>query len=592
MENSSINLAALDFDTLKQNFKSYLQKQSTFKDYNFEGSNINVLLDVLAYNSYLNSFYLNMIASEMFLDTAQKLDSVVSHAKELNYLPRSNRSSKAVINFSVDTTGVVNPFTIPKGVLISGTNSNGNYTFTTKEKRSFISTNTVYTIEELEIYEGFYLTDTFIVDYGYENQKFVLSTPTVDTTDIDVTVSENNGETNTTFTFAENLYGVASNSTVYFIQATGEAKYEIVFGDNVFGRRPQNGAVVYVEYRVSEGSDSNGVSSFNIDEDLGKINNGVGVYSDVQVVANSAYGANSEGIESIRYNAPRHYQTQSRCITTNDFSTTVLQNFPEIQYVNVYGGEITNTAVEYGYVYIAPSTYSGILLTTNRKKDIELYINKLCTVGITAKIVDPEYLYVKINSKIHVNFKNTKSSSAVLITKAIAAVKNYNQNSLQNFNTAFRMSKLQQKINDSDIGILSNETTSSIFRLYSPPLNVPYAISANLDNPIVKGSITSSSFISYGKSYVFTDYIKGVDEGNGVLYKIEQNADLTNTNYTAVGVVDYISGIINVNQIQYSNINGGLSIEATCLNQDIYCYKNTIIEIDTVNGLTFNVVEK
>jgi hypothetical protein len=533
-----------------------------------------------------------MIASEMFLDTAQKLDSVVSHAKELNYLPRSNRSSKAVINFSVDTTGVVNPFTIPKGVLISGTNSNGNYTFTTKEKRSFISTNTVYTIEELEIYEGFYLTDTFIVDYGYENQKFVLSTPTVDTTDIDVTVSENNGETNTTFTFAENLYGVASNSTVYFIQATGEAKYEIVFGDNVFGRRPQNGAVVYVEYRVSEGSDSNGVSSFNIDEDLGKINNGVGVYSDVQVVANSAYGANSEGIESIRYNAPRHYQTQSRCITTNDFSTTVLQNFPEIQYVNVYGGEITNTAVEYGYVYIAPSTYSGILLTTNRKKDIELYINKLCTVGITAKIVDPEYLYVKINSKIHVNFKNTKSSSAVLITKAIAAVKNYNQNSLQNFNTAFRMSKLQQKINDSDIGILSNETTSSIFRLYSPPLNVPYAISANLDNPIVKGSITSSSFISYGKSYVFTDYIKGVDEGNGVLYKIEQNADLTNTNYTAVGVVDYISGIINVNQIQYSNINGGLSIEATCLNQDIYCYKNTIIEIDTVNGLTFNVVEK
>jgi hypothetical protein len=269
MANSAINLASLDFDTLKQNLKFYLQNQSVFKDYNYEGSNINVMLDVLTYNSYLNSFYLNMIASEMFLDTAQKLDSVVSHAKELNYLPRSARSSKAIVSFTTDTTGVSNPFIIPKGSIFSGLNSNGSYTFTTKEERSFISTNSTYAISNLEIYEGSYNKDTFLVDDSYENQKFVLSTAKIDTTDIEIIVSENNGQTNTTFTQVDTLFDINSNSAIYFLQASSNSKYELIFGDNVFGRKPQNGAVITANYRVSEGSDSNGVAAFNIQQDLG-----------------------------------------------------------------------------------------------------------------------------------------------------------------------------------------------------------------------------------------------------------------------------------------------------------------------------------
>jgi hypothetical protein len=592
MANSAINLASLDFDTLKQNLKFYLQNQSAFKDYNYEGSNINVLLDVLTYNSFLNSFYLNMIASEMFLDTAQKYDSVVSHAKELNYLPRSNRSSKAVISFTADTQGINNPFIIPKGAIFSGLNSNGSYVFTTNEERSFISTNTTYNIVDLEIYEGAYNTDTFLVDYAYENQSFVLSTATVDTTDITVTVSENNGQTNTVFTKAENLFDVDANSTVYFLQATSGSRYELIFGDNVFGRKPQNGAVITAEYRVSEGSDSNGISAFNIQEDLGLDNGGIATTSEITVSANSSYGANAEGIESIRYNAPRHYQTQGRCITTTDYQTTILQNFPEIQYVSVFGGTISNSAVEYGKVYISPSTYGGVVLTNNRKQEIETFINNLCTVGISARVIDPDFLFIKLNSKIHVDFKSTPSSATLLISKATAAVKNYNQNSLLNFNTAFRMSKLEQKINESDVGILSNETSSQLFKSFSPPLNKPYAITCDLGNALDKGSVTSSEFIIDGKSYLFADYLEGIDAGTGKVYIIEQNPNLTSVTYTEVGTVNYLTGVININQLSYFDIGGGLQIIATPLNQDIYCKNNTIISIDTISGLNFTVVNE
>jgi hypothetical protein len=590
MANSSLNLTSLDFDTLKYQFKQYLQSQSTFKDYNYDGSNMNVLLDVMSYNTFLNAFYLNMVGSEMFLDTAQKLDSVVSHAKELNYLPRSKRSAKAVVSFDISMTGGVSPLVVPKGTLFSGRNANGGYTFTTSNERLFLSTNNYYIVSNLEIYEGNYLQDTFVVDYSYENQRFVISTSDIDTSDIEITVSENNGETNTVFSYAENLYGLNSNSAVYFIQATSNQKYEIVFGDNIFGKKPQNGAVIIAEYRVSSGSDANGVESFNVDQDLGTYNQGISSYSDVTVVASSAYGANAEGIESIRYNAPKHFQTQGRCITDNDYRTTIVQKFPEVQYVNVYGGGVTNTAVEYGIVYISPSTFSGTILTESRKKDIETYVNSLSAVGIRSKIVDPDYIYIKLKSLIHVDFNSTKSTSTLLISKAAAAVKNYNVNNLQNFNTAFRMSKLEQKINESDVGIISNETYATIFKSFNVPLNTPYAIYCDLNNEIEKGSVSSDVFVSLGKNFIFTDSIKNIDIGSGKVYIYEQNPALTTPNYTEVGTVDYSTGIIKLSQVEYFDTYGGVNIYAEPSNQDVYCYTNNIIEIDTINGLDFTVV--
>jgi len=588
MANSSLVLSSLDFDTQKQNFINYLSSQSVFRDYDFEGSNINTLIDVMTYNTYLNAFYLNMIGSEMHLDSAQKMDSVISRAKELNYLPRSNRSSKAVISFTIETTGVTNPMVISKGTVFSGVNSNNSFTFVTDSATSYLSTNTTYSVSNLEIYEGSYVQESYIVDYNIEDQRFILSNPTIDTNSIEIIVQENNA--NSIYTFASDLFGLSSNSEVYFLQGFESGTYEIVFGDNVFGKNPKSGAVIYANYRITSGSDGNGISAFNLDSDIGDDNGGYAVPNTIEVITPAISGANAEGINSIKFNAPRHFQTQGRCVTQNDYITTILQNFPEVKYVNVFGGEVSNASVEFGTVYIASSTYSGTPLTDNRKKDVESFIDGLTSIGIRTKVIDPEYLSLQLGSTIHVNFNNTASTSTTITSKAIEAVKTYNSNNLQNFNTAFRMSKLEQSINESDDGILSNETTVQMYKSFTPPTTLTFAITCNFENAIESGTIVSSEYVTGGKTYVLTDYIEGIDAGSGKIYQVERSTNLASSSYTEVGTVDYVSGLINIIPLIFFSIGAGLKIYATPVNKDVYCRKNTIIAIDTVAGLNFNVV--
>lgn len=589
MANSSLQLSSLDFDTLKQNFKNYLSSQSVFKDYDFEGANINVLLDVMSYNSYLNSFYLNMIASEMFLDTAQKLDSVISHAKELNYLPRSNRSSKAVVNLNIDTVGVNNPFVIPKGTVFSGTNSNGFFNFITEKEMYFLSSDKTYSVNNLEIFEGSYTQDSFTIDYTTENQKFILSNYEIDTNSLEITINENS--VNTIFSYAENLYNLSPISNVYFLQATSDKKYEIIFGDNIFGRKPKNGAILTANYRITSGSDGNGITLFTLDSDLGPINDGFATPNDIITVSGALSGANSEGIESIRFNAPRHYQTQGRCVTSHDFEVLVLQNYPEIQYVNVYGGEITNTEVNFGTVFISPSTFSGTVLNDTRKQDVVAYVNKLSPIGIRVKIIDPDYIYVSVFSIIHTNLATTPSTPTAIINKVTNSIKSYNDDNLKNFNTAFRLSRLEQKINESDIGILSNETTTQIYKIFSPDIGMTNIITCDLNNSIQKNSVFSSKFISGGKTFIFTDFIEGITTGNGTLYQYEQDTNLIK-NYFEIGNIDYTIGLIYINAVNYFNIFSGLKIFATSKNKDIYCKNNSIIQIDTISGLNITTVNE
>lgn len=588
MANSSLSLSSLDFDTLKQNFKNFLSSQSVFRDYDFEGSNINVLLDVMTYNTYLNSFYLNMIASEMFLDSAQKLDSVISHAKELNYLPRSKRSSQAVISFTLETNGVTNPLVIPKGTVFSGLNSNGTYQFVTNETNSYLSTNSTYSVSNLEIYEGSYFKESFVVNYNLEDQRFSFSDSSIDTNSLEVIVSENNS--NSIYTYADSLFGLNSNSTVYFLQGSEKGTYEITFGDDVFGKRPKNGAVIYSSYRICNGSDGNGISSFELSSDVGSNNGGYALPSVIETISSSISGANAESINSIKFNAPRHFQTQGRCITENDYKTTILQNFPEVQYVNIYGGGVSNDAVEFGTVYISTSTYSGNQLTNYRKDDIQSFINGLTTIGIKTKVIDPEYLYLSISSDVHVNFNNTSSTSTTITAAAIEAIKTYNSDNLQNFNTAFRMSKLEQAINECDDGILSNETNVQIFKVFTPPINTNFTITCRYDNGIERGSVYSTEYVSGGISYSFSDSIENVDTGSGKLYRIEETPGVDN--YIEIGAVDYVNGIVTVSPLDYFNIGSGLKIYATPIKQDVYCYKNTIINIDTISGLNINIVNK
>src|SRR5579864_591044 len=241
MANSSLSLTSLDFDTLRQNLQQFMQSQDLFKDYNFLGSNLSVLLDLLAYNTYLNAFYLNMIGSEAFLDTAQLRTSIVSRAKELNYVPRSARSAVATVNMSFATAGLNGLLVIPQGTLFAGKNSNGSFVFITDQTHTLLSSSSTFTINGMNVFEGKEFTETFIVDNTVENQKFVLSNQNVDDTSIEVNVTERSGQSNVAYQQAYNLFGLTSNSNVFFVQEDAGSVYEIQFGDGVFGYVPQNG---------------------------------------------------------------------------------------------------------------------------------------------------------------------------------------------------------------------------------------------------------------------------------------------------------------------------------------------------------------
>ena len=593
--NSSISLASLDFDTLKANLKNFLRTQSAFKDYDYEGSNMNVLLDVLSYNTFMNAFYLNMTASEMFLDSAQLRSSVISHAKMLNYTARSSRSSKAVINLTIPTSDAVT-FTIPKGTSFTGKNSSGNYTFTTDKTLTLQSGNQTFTANNLTIYEGSYFQDTFIADYADEGQKFTLLDSTIDTNSLVVVVSENDGQYTSEYTAVKSLYGLDEYSEVYFLQTDIDGRYQILFGDGVFGRKPLNGAVITAEYRSCSGSAANDIDTFTIEVDLSGLNN-TRIESNMTVttVTSSSSGAVAESIESIRYNAPRYFQTQERVVTTQDYNDLILANFPDIESVNTYGGETIsgNGDVEYGKVYVSCSTYAGNSLTESRKKDLIAFLQPRASLGITPVIIDPESVYITLLCKVHVDFNQTGLTLYQMQTLITNTISQFNDDNLKRFGQNFRMSNLMSTIDNADISILSNETSAFIYKKFID-LNVLNANALKVDfhlNSLQPATIISNEFLSGGKTYIYTDYIAGVNNNAGNIFRLEKSTTFELVNYNIAGSIDYTNGIININSYIYDSIPvGGLRIFAASVNQDIYSSRNNLLQIDIGSGISVSIV--
>jgi len=596
--NSSLNLASLDFDTLKQNFKTFLASQSVFKDYNFDGSNINVLLDVMAYNSYLNSFYLNMVASEMFLDSAQKYDSMVSHAKELNYIPSSNRSSTADISFSLETSGLSGSLTIPKETKFVGTNSNGSFTFTTDQTTSWSSSNSTYAIANLQIYEGIYFQDTYLIDYNQEAQKFIISNPDIDTSSLTVTVVEDNGQTNTNFTQKTTLFGLKSDSEIFFLQAAQNNKYEIVFGDNLFGRYPKNNALVIANYRLSKGSNADGVSSFTLADNLDLVNNGsINPPLNINVNTNSVGGALQENIESIRYHAPRYFATQQRAVATDDFSSLILSEFGGvINDVNIYGGE-TLTIPQYGRVVVNVQPKSGTIVPEYIKSEISNYLLNYVSLPTRIIIGDPEYFYCKVSANVQYDSTKTTLFSQDIKSKVIQSITNFSNTNLQAFNLDLRYSKLISAVDNADLSITSNDTNIKMIKRLAPLLNYSTSYSFTYDNPAQvenigeagyeKGPkfydepvITSSSFTyidKNGTQYPLS-YIRDDNYGSLVVYTLINNTfTVLNNN---LGTIDYSNGKIVINNLLTSFYNDYISLYMTLQNKDIIVNKNKILIID------------
>ena len=613
MANSSLTLSSIDFDTLKGNFKEYLKTQSVLRDYDFDGSNISVLLDVMAYNSYLNSFYLNMVASEMFLDSAQKYDSVVSHAKELNYVPRSTKSSVAEINLVFDTVGV-SSLTIPKGTRFSGINSNGSFIFTTNETKVLTSSNSTFSLANLQIFEGDYIQESYVVDYNIENQQFLITNQNIDTSSITVNVLENNGASNVEFRKVENLFGLSDTSEIYFLQGTQNGLYEVTFGDGLFGRKPINASTILINYRVASGISSDGVSTFTIADDLNLSNDGDITVNSLTTTLNSSGGAEQENLESIRFTAPRYFATQQRAITNDDYSSLIFSQFGgEISDVVVYGGQDIQPK-QYGRVVVSLKPSSGTVAPNYVKNKILTYLVDYTPLPNRIILTDPDYLYCSINSEIQYDVNVTSKTAAEIETIVRNAIDNYSSLNLEKFDNDLRYSRLVNAIDNSDTSITSNDTTVRLVKRLTPVVNTPTTYEIYLDNEIQYSSTSyiantshsdlhssifdlhseHSSVVSSTFTYNATDgsvyplsFIEEDQQGN---VKIFSTIGTQTIPIETIGTVDYVNGVIKLNNINIASYDDHISLYVKTHLKDILATKNKIILIDQTD-INISVVE-
>lgn len=588
MANTNITLTSLDPDTLKTNQINWLQNQSIFRDYDFSGSNMNVLLDVLARNTFINSFYMNMSFSERFNDSAQLRDSLVSKAKELNYIPYSMSSASTSLNITIQANNI-NTFEIPRGSIFSGQNSNGSFSFVTDQNYVITSSNNNFYFANVVIYEGYNKADIFSVDNSVNNQLFTLSSPNIDTNSLSVYVAENAGSTNTIFTEAKNLYGLNSNSHIYFLQAASSNNYQIQFGDGVMGYVPQSGSTLVATYRVTNGADANYVNMFSLSSSLSAYNGGSTYYVSITPLSSSSGGSSAESIDSIRFNNPRHYQTQENAVTTNNFKTLVLENFPSITDCSVYSGGITTTGVQFGIIFIALVTNNGNPATAALKNQIQTFIQNYDIINYQVMFVDPSILYLQVTSNVHVDFTQSTISASDYKTVVSNNIINFSSNNLQKFTTPFRYSKLVQSINDIDESILSNETSIMMRKDVSVILNTNASATVVFNNPIT--AMASSPFMMGSNTYVLTDKIVP-NTPSSLVYIIQYFSNNAVINPTQIGTVNYANGYINMTNMNISGYPNGytsLSIYATPQNQDIYPVGNDIIEVDSIGGLFINI---
>lgn len=604
MANNSISLVSLDFDTLKAQLKQYLKGQAQFSDYDFDGSNMSVLLDILSYNTHLNAFYLNMVASEMFLDSAQLRNSIVSIAKALNYTPRSVKSATAILDCKFPQSGL-DVFVIPKYTRFTGRNSVGTYQFVTNEAVVLYPSGGLFSIPNLAVYEGLLTTDTFVVDYSVEGQQFILQNETIDTSSVSVTVSEDGGTSFTEYLRSQDIVGLDSSSKVFFIQATSDSRYEVVFGDGAFGYKPKDGAVINVVYRSSVGSDGNGATNFTLTDNLGTINGyGSAIIPTIQVVSAGYGGAAAESIEEIKYRAPRAYQTQGRAVTADDFNIIVTQRFPNVKTAYAYDGGLAPDYPRHGAVYVVPITFSGELLSQVEKLDMQEYLRQRAAVGIDPIVIDPDYLFVNVTATVKYNSDATSLTANDIESLCKVAIETYNSSELNDFNVELSRSRLEQQINNADASIQSNQVELLLKKSISAEIDKVALPSVNFRNAIVPGTVFSSKFISAGRVYQYCDFNPNTDQlnvvfdGNKSIITTTNNtmylADITSPSaiiYSAAGTIDYNQGVMAMNPITINSFNGSPDIVVTAKprDADIISKLNDVIAIDTSTGITVNV---
>lgn len=584
----TIDLTSLDPDTLMSSFVTFMQSQDVFKDYNYDGAAMRAILRILSHNSYLNAFFLNMLASEAIgIDTAQTRSALISHAKELNYTPRSTQS--AVANVTVTFSGTDPSYIIQKGESFSTTVKNKSFNFSIPENILVTSANSFFTFTT-PIYEGTYQTDNFIMNYNDETQRFVLTNNTVDTRSISVVVFEDGSSQGTPYTEATTLLGVNETNKIYFVQASETESYEVVFGDNVLGRRPKDGSIVVIDYRIASGSVANGARTFTPNFSPANTSLLTGTATALKVVTNadSADGEEAESEESIRYKAPRHFQVQERAASAPDFAILLQEQFPEITAVSAYGGEEVNPP-RYGRVYIAINIQGVDGLPDSKITEYTKFLQNKCMLTKTPVFVEPEYTYVQINSVVTYNINVTRLTTQNIQALVINQIMAFDTTYLSDFSGVLRYSKLVRQIDDSDPSILGNETDLKVYKKLNPIVGSPQNLDINFDMPLDQGNQEVNSIHPFmdqhtiwSTPFLFNgDLVWLDDDGIGNVYikrRIGQTAEFVKK----IGTVDYTTGLIQLSSFQIDSFDGTyFKVYVRAAEKDIMSDKATILGIES-----------
>ena len=583
-QRSSTDLTTLDFDKVKQNLKDFLRSQDVFKDYDFESSNINVLLDVLAYNTNLNSFYLNMLASEMFLDTAQLRDSVISHAKELNYLPRSFRSAVADVDIIIQpVNGSPSSFVIPRGQTFTGSADGRNFTFVTDQNINVGSVDGVFRAQNVSLFEGDFVFDSYTVNEQTPS-RYLITNKTVDTNSITVAVTEDNGSNVIQYRRADSLFGLDGQSPVFFIQPAENDTYEIVFGDGVIGRKPKDRSVIFIQYRKCNGELPNGIRIFTPDGDItgGRIS---------RIITNTPArgGSIPESITSIKFNAPRAFTTQERVVTANDYETLLKANFSEINAVSAYGGE-EDVPPQFGKVIVAVDLKTTDQLPPSKRRIYRDFIRPRSPLSIDPVFVDPEFTFIRVNTKVKYNINQTSLNIDDIRTIVRSAIQEFNEENLNGFNKTLFYSNLVSEIDAAQQAIVSNDTEVFAQKIFIPAVgvldNYDIDFGMQLKDDIAQLSavrrpdeltiLSSTPFIFNGTQCVLED------DGEGTMRIMASNIE-GQTGFRViknVGTVNYEKGFIQLKQFGAQQlIDGQINIFARTFERNITSLRKTILAI-------------
>lgn len=586
--NKRINVSELDFDNIKTSLKSFLKGQSEFSDYDYEGSALSTLLDILAYNTHYNGIYTNLAVNEMFLDSASKRSSVVSLAKMLGYTPRSARSARATVNVSImSPTSHPDVVTLPSMQPFLTKIDNVSYTFyNVSDVTVAVGTNGTYNFNNLEIIEGTPLQNKYIVQSG---ARYIIPNSNVDISTIKVRVQETAGsDTFETFTLSETITQVDNNSKVYFIKEIDDGLYELTFGDGVIGRQLSEGNVINIEYFVSSLEAANNTSQFTY--------NGVqllGSNLSVSIVNNSYGGASVEDISSIKFNAPRLYSSQNRTVTPDDYKSIVYNLFPQAKSITVWGGE-DNSPPIYGKTFICVKPKDSERLTNIQKEYIvNTILSPRSIVSISPTIIDPEYFEIELTSYVYYNPRETTKTVSEIETIVKDAILDYNETELGRFDSILRFSKLSKLIDDSDNSITNNITRLVIKRQFEPIYNISSEYKIYLINPISQEGNKNGDVISSSGFYIpnSTDvhYLDDDSNGNIRLYYLNTNFDKVIVNPT-IGTVDYTGGLITVrNLVIVSLASPTFYFTIKPDSYDVVSALNQIVQISAEN-LTVNAI--